>query len=146
MDGGDTHTRGPSIRDAAGSGAGTPRRSERGPVHPSFDFESIKAWRIGGATRSPSATDESRAGGEPRTGAFDVGGIEPDLGGTGAQQPDQVVAWESRRSIASPIRAARLTGVPASGGESESEIAARLTAAQERLKRAADVVADSPAT
>lgn len=91
--------------------AGEHRRSMRGPVHPSFDFEAIAAAKF------PRGCD-----------------IEDE------------VAIEARCSVADPVKAAKLkpvdgdqpaapTADPAeksSGGD----IAARLAAAEQRLKRA----------
>lgn len=115
-------SRGSHIGEAT---AGTHRCSERGPVHPSFDFASIGAERIDHDTEATAEYDALRIPGE-----------EPDSEGR---------TFQARRSMRSPISAERIDGneceaVPAD--PPKEDISARLDAARQRLKRAVDVASD----
>ncbi len=115
-------SRGSHIGEAT---AGAHRCSERGPVHPSFDFASIGAERIEHDTEATAEND-----------ALQIPGEESDSEGR---------MFRARRSMASPISAERIDAdergaVPA--GPPKEDISARLDAARRRLKRAVDVASD----
>jgi hypothetical protein len=90
----------------------------RGPVHPRFDFTAIKAQRIKAERLS-----------EP----------SPRVDQAPAEDADARPPVPPRRSMASPISAARLSPPESSR---QQEIADRLKAAEQRLKRAVDVTRD----
>lgn len=131
--------------------AGEHRRSEREPVHPTFDFASIDAAAIDSASIDPASIESASIEAERLTDdrestaecdAVQVPGEEPGA---------DVRGFQARRSMSSSIGARRISSSDASSdvasdapsdAPAKKDIAARLDAARQRLKRAVDVTGD----